>query len=327
MPRKNKRSLACKRQWKLHKESLLATNYIDCTTESDEEPNDISVSASYSQSDHRFSDYSKGKQCLTNSLMFLALLHEGNHMDQECLDYVLRLGDQLYCQIRQSWEECNRFFCRHLIFDDLPESVETDRGSYVVWKFTQMEGLLLEDDPEGRDDYINLSLRLEGLGTAYSQALMFVGDLCIAVFKDQPTRFGFFDPHSRNADGTCFEENGKAVMVTCHSASDLAIHLLQLFHGTLNVGADEPYHILPVCFERSESEHGEELSPFLYEKDSLHTGLPLDDLKLSKARRRRARGIRARRRVRQLRELQVQRIQQSLNENQDAENLGNVHIW
>lgn len=312
----------------MHRRGLVATNYIDCTTDSDEETDAGAVSASHSQSDPRFSDYSKGRQCLTNSLMFLALLHEGNQMDKEDLDHVLRLGDQLYCLIRQRLEECNRFFCRQFTFDDVPESIETDRHSYAVWRFTQMDGLLLEDDPKGRENFVNLTLRLEGLETAFSQALLFVGALCIAVFQDQRTRFGFFDPHPRDSEGTCFEENGKAVMVTFHSAADLAIHLLQLFHGTLNIDPAEEYHILPVSFERAKSEHGTELNPFLYEKDRGHTRFPLDaDLKLGKDRRKRARGIRARRRISQLRTLRKQRIQQSINENKDGEDLGNAGFW
>lgn len=81
-------------------------------------------------------------------------------MDREMLDYVLKKEDELYCQIRHKSEARKTFVSKHLHFDDLPDKIETGRGRYIVMKSNPENTFLLQDAPEGLNNYLDLSLRL-----------------------------------------------------------------------------------------------------------------------------------------------------------------------
>lgn len=240
MPNRTKKSRAKKKQWEF-KTPLTAHRTF-------RHANEISVRASYSQADRRFSIFSRDKQCVANSLMFLAHLHDTQEMDQEKLNHVLIKGDELYCQIRHNLEAKNMFVSIYLSFDEIPNRLVIDQRHYNVIKSTPESGYVLQDAPEGLDNFLNLSVRLESLGNLYSKALLLVGTACISIFRDSHGQYGFFDPHSRNASGTNHEENGKAVMVSFHSVSDLTNRLLQLFYGSFQLHPHQQYDLLPNMF-------------------------------------------------------------------------------
>lgn len=289
----------------------------DCT--SYEKTNNTSLRVLHSQSDLSFSEYSRESQCLAHSLMFLARLQETDEVVRGNLDDVIRNGDVLYHRMRPRLEENERFTSRLFNFDDLPDTVETDQCHYTVMRSIPSSGFLLQDAPEGWEDYVNLSLRLEGLGTAYSQALLIVGSLCISVFQDRHGQFGFFHPHSQNASGACCGRNEKAVVVTSDTVTDLANQLVQFFYSSLHLDADKQYNLLPVFFNKVTSEdHIKAVSAIESKRKSVphRSSQPKVSLKLDKFRRKRV--------ARRLRRLQMQ---QALNEKKERGELeGAQHI-
>ncbi|KAL6485916.1 hypothetical protein MHYP_G00053080 [Metynnis hypsauchen] len=221
MPRKSKKSQAKKVQWKLlsmapgkeiptiqFEESMERTENSAHPSPGDPQPeqSEITVRASFSQDDERFPVASKNKQCVANSLMFLAHLYEVDEMDGKGLDCVLMEGDELYRQIRRAVKTVP--VSGYLNFDELPDTVATNRGQYTVVRSNPVNGLLVTEPPPGMEMYLNLSRRLQSLGSDYAQALMLVGATCISVFKDRHGRYGYFDPHAQS------HAAGKAVMVT-----------------------------------------------------------------------------------------------------------------
>lgn len=178
---------------------------------------------------------------MANSLMFLIHLHETQDMDREKLDDILKKGDELYCQTRQNLEARKMFVCKHLNFDDIPNIVTSGEKHHIILKDSPMSGYLLQDAPQGLENYLNLSQRLGQLGSVFSRALLIVGAVCISVYQDSNGLYGFY-PHSRNA-------NGSAVMVTFQEVIDLANRLLLLFCTSLELEADQQYDLLPVSFQ------------------------------------------------------------------------------
>ncbi|KAL6484152.1 hypothetical protein MHYP_G00061970 [Metynnis hypsauchen] len=145
MPRKSKKSQAKKVQWKLlsmapgkeiptiqFEESMERTENSAHPSPGDPQPeqSEITVRASFSQDDERFPVASKNKQCVANSLMFLAHLYEVDEMDGKGLDCVLMEGDELYRQIRRAVKTVP--VSGYLNFDELPDTVATNRGQYTV---------------------------------------------------------------------------------------------------------------------------------------------------------------------------------------------------
>ncbi|XP_041948490.1 uncharacterized protein LOC121709299 [Alosa sapidissima] len=249
----HRKSLTTKEQWRLRKEKAkyAKCDETDTSETSDhiscEETHKASLRVSHSQPDLSYSEDGRGSQCLASSLMFLAYLQEAGEVDRRNLDDVMRKGDLLYHRMRHQLEEDERSISKNLSIDDLPDTVDTDHDHYRVVRSIPMSGLLEQDAPQDQEDCLNLSLHLEGLGTAYSQALLMVGTLCISVFQDRHGPFGFFYPLSQNANESCSEEMEDAVVVTFNTVTDLANGLVQ-FCTSLGLDANKEYNLLPVVF-------------------------------------------------------------------------------
>ncbi len=101
--------------------------------------------------------------------------------------------------------------------------------------------------PEMERWWIPLNERLECLSTDVRHALLIVSPQCFAVFRDGSGRYGFFDSHSRTAEGFPHPtDDGTAVMLTFTYLNDMTSRLLQLFQ---NRGAQTCYEFMPVAFE------------------------------------------------------------------------------
>ncbi len=81
-----------------------------------------------------------------------------------------------------------------------------------------MIGYLRATGNPGMEEWcIPLTERLQCLSTDVSHALLLVSPECIAVFRDRSGRYGFFDSHSRTAEGLPHPTgHGTAVMLTFH---------------------------------------------------------------------------------------------------------------
>lgn len=101
MPKKGKRTESQKQCRKVEAAGGTSNSTRSVSGTDDVNPYVLSVTAS--QSDPRYSGYSRGHQCTCNSLMFLAVHNECNDLHSLDLDHILQKGDALftlfYCQM------------------------------------------------------------------------------------------------------------------------------------------------------------------------------------------------------------------------------------
>ncbi len=211
-------------------------------------PRVLSVQASHCQSDVRYDVFSRNHQCTCVALTFLANHSEGIMFKMPDLDRVLEEGDALYVGIKMQLITEGRFHQDLLTMDEVPLSVSTLNQTYYVQKSEVMMGYLRARGTPSREGWwIPLPERLQCLSTDVSHALLMVSPECIAVFRDRSGRYGFFDSHSRTADGLPHPTgDGTAVILTFTHLSDMTDRILQLFWER----SDEAgYEFMPVSFE------------------------------------------------------------------------------
>ena len=266
MGRKGKRSEAQKRRWRKldlsevetpgHpsftqdelSETQMQVDEVPCAARMEMEGSETSIScvqASHSQGDVRYG-CNRSKQCTCNSLTFLAALHDRTVLNSTDLDYILQKGNLMYSSVQERLSSGDRIAPAHLAFDELPDNVEIHGQTYHVVKCLSRYGHLRQIGPDGAD-FLKLSERLLCLSSDVNHALLTIGSLTIAVFRDETGRYGFFDPHSRTPDGFP-AENGTAVMLTFANLSDMIGRLL-VFWALVESAADEwVYELMPLLF-------------------------------------------------------------------------------
>ncbi|XP_042588008.1 uncharacterized protein LOC122138641 [Cyprinus carpio] len=246
MPRKGKRSESQKQRRKLEAASdVSSTNSVSGMN--DAQPYVLSVRASHCQTDPRYNLYSRGRQCTCNSLIFLAVHQECNELSSSDLDNILQKGDAVYTRVKQTLQSTGQFVHNFLSFDELPSTVEINSELYTIIKHPRRFGFLRDTPALG--DYENLANTLQCLRSDVSDALLLSGHSCIAVFRDQSGRFGYFDSHCRTIDGMITDEDtGTALMLTFSSLEDLIERLLLVLQADLILGDQDQFDLLPVSF-------------------------------------------------------------------------------
>ncbi|XP_049586415.1 uncharacterized protein [Syngnathus scovelli] len=202
------------------------------------------VLASHSQAHPRYGEF-RNSQCVANSVTFLAFLQEFNHLTSSDLDAVLNVGNELYTCTVAALKAQGCFLDRFLTADELPGIVRGFSKQHVLIKSQSMGGLFTSF--YGDELFLNLRDRLQCLTSEVSYALLIMRLTCIAVFRDHQGRYGFFDPHSRGRDGL-HADNGTAVMMLFTCLSDLIDKLTEVY-TSLRCFGNEPYELVPICFE------------------------------------------------------------------------------
>ncbi len=256
MPRKGRRSQAQKVRWMkvdLTGQASVSKGVARISDRQQYEDGEntsrvLSVHASHCQSDVRYDVFSRDHQCTCVALTFLAYHSEGTLFTQPDLDRVLEEGDALYVGIKMQLIAEGRFRRNHLSMGEVPVSITTSNHNYSVQKSEVLMGYLRDRaTPEMERWWIPLNERLECLSTDVRHALLIVSPQCFAVFRDGSGRYGFFDSHSRTAEGFPHPtDDGTAVMLTFTYLNDMTSRLLQLFQ---NRGAQTCYEFMPVAFE------------------------------------------------------------------------------
>ncbi|RXN37236.1 replicase helicase endonuclease [Labeo rohita] len=256
MPRKGRRSQAQKLRWT--KLDLTGQTGVSKTVDQfsngqhgedgDNTSRILSVQASHCQSDARYDVFSRNHQCTCVALTFLAYHSEGTLFKQPDLDTVLEEGDGLYVGIKMQLIAEGRFRRNHLSMGEVPVSITTSNHTYIIQKSEVLMGYLrARGTPEMERWWIPLNERLQCLSTDVSNALLMVSPECFAVFRDGSGRYGYFDSHSRTAEGFPHPTgDGTAVMLSFTDLNDMTSRLLQLFQ---NRGAETCYEFMPVAFE------------------------------------------------------------------------------
>ncbi|XP_042613365.1 uncharacterized protein LOC122145192 [Cyprinus carpio] len=256
MPRKGRRSQAQKVRWRkldLTGQTSVSQGVSQFSDRQQYEGGDntsgvISVQASHCQSDARYDVFSRNHQCTCVALTFLAYHSEGTSFEQPDLDRVLEEGDALYVGIKMQLIAEGRFRQDLLSMAEVPVSISTSNHNYSVQKSEVVMGYLRDRGTSEMDAWwIPLDERLQCLSTDVSHALLIVSPECFAVFRDRSGRYGFFDSHSRTAEGLPHPTgDGTAVMLTFTNLHDMTNRLLELFW---NRGPQTSYEFMAVSFE------------------------------------------------------------------------------
>ncbi|XP_073714148.1 uncharacterized protein [Misgurnus anguillicaudatus] len=175
------------------------------------------------------------------------------------LNRILEEGDALYVGVKMQLMHEQRFLQDHLAMEDVPLNISTFTRTYSVQKSAIKMGYLRARGLPGTEEwFIPLAERMQCLSADVSHALLMVAPECVAVFRDQSGRYGFFDSHSRTAEGLRHPTgNGTAVMLTFTDLSDMIDRILRVFQDHAdNAG----YEFMPVAFEM-EQQFGEQSAP------------------------------------------------------------------
>ncbi|XP_055028464.2 uncharacterized protein [Misgurnus anguillicaudatus] len=164
------------------------------------------------------------------------------------LDRVLEEGDALYVGVKMQLMHEQRFLQDNLAVEDVPLNVSTFTQTYRVQKSELKMGFLRARGNPGTEAwFIPLTERLQCLSTTVNLALLIVSVECIALFRDRSGRYGFFDSHSRTAEGLRHPTGaGTAVMLTFTHLSDMIDRILRIFQDHSDRAS---YEFLPVTFE------------------------------------------------------------------------------
>ncbi|XP_026112056.1 uncharacterized protein LOC113090442 [Carassius auratus] len=256
MPRKGRRSQAQKVRWRkfdLTGQTSVSQGIAQFSDGQQYEDGDntsrvISVQASHCQSDARYDVFSRNSQCTCVALTFLAYHSEGTSFEQPELDRVLEEGDALYVGIKMQLMAEGRFRQDLLSMAEVPLSISTSIRNYSVQKSEVVMGYLRDRGTQEMDAWwIPLDERLQCLSSDVSHALLIVSPECFAVFRDRSGRYGYFDSHSRTAEGWPHPTgDGTAVMLTFTNLHDMTNRLLELFW---NRGPQACYEFMAVSFE------------------------------------------------------------------------------
>ncbi|XP_042609837.1 uncharacterized protein LOC122142880 [Cyprinus carpio] len=259
MPRKGRRSRAQKVRWTkldLTGQTSVCKGVAQVSDGLQYEDGDntsriLSVQASHCQSDARYDVFSRNHQCTCIALTFLAYHSEGTLFEQPDLDRVLEEGDALYVGIKMQLIAEGRFRQDLLSMAEVPVSITTSNHTYSVQKSEVVMGYLRDRGTTEMDAWwLPLHERLQCLSTDVSHALLIVSPECFAVFRDSSGRYGFFDSHSRTAEGLPHPTgDGTAVMLTFTNLHDMTNRLLELFW---NRGSQTCYEFMAVSFEMEE---------------------------------------------------------------------------
>lgn len=140
----------------------------------------------------------------------------------------------------------------HLATDQLPNEILACNATFYVHDmeiYNSIQGRFTE----ASNSYLVLKEALERWLPEIRYALLMMWSLCIAVFRTTTDRYGFFDPHSRQANGLPFpggqsSQNGRAVMLTYTHLNDMINRLLKCHVDVLETPSHCEYELKPVVF-------------------------------------------------------------------------------
>ena len=223
------------------------------------EPDETRIAASHSQNNMRYDPFSRNKQCGCNALIFLAFLHENEHITSGNLDLVLQKGDTMYKEVRRQLDakartQIGKKKAKQNVFlatDELPNTVCARSHVYKVTKHCPRCGTFGDPPPDSVDEFLDLEAGLSCLLTEVNYALLTMRNVIIAVFRNGAGHFGFFDPHTRGSDGLPVLGStgllGTAVMLTFTTLKDM-IDRIVTCHNIFETPSTCKYELTPIEF-------------------------------------------------------------------------------
>ncbi|CAG2226074.1 unnamed protein product [Mytilus edulis] len=185
----------------------------------------------YHQGDQVFGDESRGRQCMTNCVVFSALSQtKPLHLwTSEHLKLILHIGDEMYKYIRQVCGVPHSF----LLYNDIPRNFSFQKQKYVLGREVSYGGTLTKKIYYQNDFSMALefafNLILSTRNSKYSAILIFCAS-AISVRKTN-NEYYLFDSHSRcrngliDPDGACHISKYENLSELCSFLRDLACSL------------------------------------------------------------------------------------------------------
>lgn len=183
--------------------------------------------ADFCQGDECYSNFSRGRQCVTNCISFLmkSFLKKIDDFDTQDMNFVLITGDTLYQKLCSEGESHDL-----LHFSDIPKFILFQSFCFTVYGKKSYVGTMCR---EGGIDGVGLSLEsslnlVSSLARQEVSLLLTFHSAAIAIKYYKTTgAFYVFDSHSRGMDGICLP-NGTAVLSVFYSLEDICVFLGKL---------------------------------------------------------------------------------------------------
>lgn len=185
------------------------------------------VCADFCQGNERFSNFSRGRQCVANCITFImkSYLKRIEEFDSHDVNSVLIYGNTLYQKLRNDGH--NQDF---LHFSDLPEFIVYHGRCFTIRGQKTYVGTMCQ---KGGLDGLGLSLEssLNSVSSMVRQEvplLLTFHSAAIAIkFYKRTGAYYVFDSHSRGSDGLCCPD-GKAVITVFYSLDNICLFLRNL---------------------------------------------------------------------------------------------------
>lgn len=183
------------------------------------------VSANIHQGSNNFSEFSRGKQCIANSLVCIAYNAVNKKLfenwDSNDIHFVLTKGDILYKHARQT--------CPHeyLNPEDLPQNVCILNQLLHISAVPVFSGEI-QANYKDNGSFLSLATALNlCFANTRDGGIFICKGSSVAIFSSG-TLFHIFDPHARDSNGNV-DADGHSVLLTVSSFSNLQALLRKLF--------------------------------------------------------------------------------------------------
>ena len=197
------------------------------------------ILGSYSQSSERFSDISRGRQCVPCCLIVLICLSNSSHTDWDWaeLNNIIDNGDNLYILVNSLVKRTNDF----LMPIELPSTFCLHDQFCCIKFLNNTFGKIGSTECDNIGSPLNIAL---AAAFAHSdECILILNEYAIAVAKVAGSKFILFDCHSRDKHGLPDSE-GTSILIEFNSLDSLHEHLMRL-SGSLNV-LGQQYEAIPI---------------------------------------------------------------------------------
>ena len=183
------------------------------------------VSADIHQGSNVFSELSRGRQCVANSLV--SIVHRAisgkllTKWDADDLNSVLMRGDELYKQVRKT--------CPHAYLNphDLPQHL-CIQHQMLKSSIASVDSGDMAENYESNGPFLSLATALSFcFGSDVHGGIFICKGSAIALFSTD-LYFYVFDPHARGSDGT-IDQEGNAVFLTVNNFFNFQTLLRKIF--------------------------------------------------------------------------------------------------
>jgi len=201
----------------------------------------------FDQSDRRFSNETRGNQCICNCLVFSALTFYKINSKNVDLDYILDTGDQIYMKTIQNKKKQGRLKNMLLTFDEIPNVLEICNMKFRIHRKEVLYGVSIQTTSSVTSLTLQNAL-LESF-TQTPSALVMIGAICSGVYRDQQNYF-FFDSHSPSKSGLYnpVEPSGTSILIAFSNIEDL-VRYMYSFYTSMQIDLLTQFEILPLTFE------------------------------------------------------------------------------